>query len=181
MIATLSGLVTHKGDDHVIIEVQGVGYRVYLSGLSLAALPAGAVTKVWTHEHHRDDGSELYGFLSSAELRVFTRLIAISGVGPRTGMHVMALGSVAEIEEHIDLADAVWIARASGIGKKTAQKIILELKGKLVDAKADDDVVSALVNLGYSREKAVEASSRTAESDGKVEDRLRKALKELRR
>lgn len=178
MIATLKGTIVHKGDDHVIIDVNGVGYQAFMNAPSLAALRTGTETRIWTHEHAREDARDLFGFLSQTELRLFKKLLAISGVGPRTAMTILSLGTVAEIEKRIELADVAWLSHASGVGKKTAQKIILELKGKLVDAKADDDVVSALVNLGYSREYALEAA-REVSANGSIEDRIRESLKRL--
>jgi Holliday junction DNA helicase RuvA len=178
MIASLRGTVLFKGTDHVIVEVSGIGYHVHMHAQSLAPLRAGAAVALWTHEHARDDGRELFGFLSRSELLLFKRLFAISGIGPKTALAMLALGTIDEIEKRIEAADVAWLSSAPGVGKKTAQKIVLELKGKLVDVKADDDVVSALVNLGYSREHALEAS-RAVPAEGSIEDRIRESLKRV--
>ena len=184
MIITLSGTVTYKSEGSAVIEVGGIGYQVSMNGPTLAKLKAGAEAKLWTHEYVREDSRELYGFVTMPEHRLFRTLLAISGVGPKTAMNLLTLGSVAEIEAIIEKGDVARLTSVSGVGKKTAQKIVLELKGRLVgDDGADggDEVVSALVNLGYSRDKARLAVSNVAGTEDSIEGRLRAALKELGR
>lgn len=182
MIITLSGIVAHKGENFAVLEVGGVGYQVFMSAASLAVLPAGEQVRLWTHEYLREDARELYGFAGYAEHRLFRKLLAISGVGPKMAMNLLTLGPVATIEKIIERSDVATLSSVSGVGKKTAQKIILELKGKLVEAEGgeDEEVIAALVNLGYNREKARAALGRvSAGADERVEDRLRSTLREL--
>jgi holliday junction DNA helicase RuvA len=185
MIITLSGKVTHKGEDAAVIEAAGVGYQVYLNAAALEHLSVGGTAKFWTHEYLREDARELYGFLTQAELALFAKLLAVSGVGPKMALHILDLGSVGQIEKLIDKGDVDMLSRVPRVGKKTAQKIVLELKGKLVEpgqgVEAGDEVLAALVDLGYGRDQAREALSRVGDADKSVEARLKAALRELGR
>jgi Holliday junction DNA helicase RuvA len=183
MIITLAGTLTHKGDGFAVVEVAGVGYQVQVNKTTAAALKTGGPVKLWTHEYLREDARELYGFATGAEHRLFRRLLAISGVGPKIAMNLLTLGAVEEIERIIEKGDVARLSSVTGVGKKTAQKIVLELKGKLVSVADEqgDEVVSALVGLGYAREKAREAVRRVGDQETTVEDRLREALRELGR
>lgn len=183
MIITLAGKVTAKGESWVVVETAGVGYEVRVAAAPLARLRTDEDVRLWTHEHTRDDGRELYGFLSQSEHRLFRKLIAVSGVGPKTALAMFGLGAARDIELMIEKGDVARLSSVSGIGKKTAQKIVLELKGRLVSDESgeSDDVVTALVGLGYSREKAREALSRVGAAEDSDEKKLRAALRELGR
>jgi len=182
MIVTLSGIVKEKCEGYAIIETHGIGYQVFLNAPSLAKLPAGKEVRLWTHEYFREDARELYGFLTEQEYRMFLKLLAVSGVGPKTASNILSLGPVKDIEATIERGDVTWLCHIPHIGKKTAQKIILELRGKLVSnsaIEAGEEVVAALVNLGYSREAAREALAKVVDTETTVEGRLRAALKQL--
>ncbi|MFH2063137.1 MAG: Holliday junction branch migration protein RuvA [bacterium] len=183
MIISLKGVLTHKGNGYAVVETAGVGYQVFLSSDALAELPGGAEVALWTHEHVREELRDLYGFRSQRERGLFLKLLDVSGVGPKMALNIMSLGRVEETERHIEESDVDWISRVPGVGKKTAQKIILELKGRLVQPGPADssggEIVSALVNLGYSREQASQAAAQSG--DGPVEERLKTALKALAR
>jgi Holliday junction DNA helicase RuvA len=114
---------------------------------------------------------------------MFRRLLAISGVGPKTASTMLSLGPIREIEQHIERADAGWLCRVPGIGKKTAQKIILELKGKLAadTGESGEEVLSALVSMGFAREAAREALMKVVDTETTVEGRLRAAMRLLGR
>jgi Holliday junction DNA helicase RuvA len=182
MIITLKGAVTHKSAGFAIVETGGVGYQVYMSSGTLSELPGSGEVFLWTHEHIREDMRDLYGFRTEAERTLFLQLIDVSGVGPKMALNILCLGPVGDIEQKIEAGDAGWIAQVSGVGKKTAQKIILELKGKLAEvaeeSTVDKDVLAALVGLGYSREQAKDAVGATETTDN-VEKRLKDALKTL--
>ena len=185
MIITLSGKITLRNENFVIVDVRGVGYQVFLSNTSFQVVQKDTDVMLWIHEHIREDSHDLYGFLSQIEHCLFRTLLSISGVGPKLAMNILTLGSAKEIETMIEKGDIVWLTRVPGVGKKTAQKIILELKGKLVGVDegilGSDDVLTALVNLGYNRERARDALSRVPATTADVEDRLRIAMKELGR
>lgn len=182
MIITIRGQVTHKGTGFAIVEAGGIGYQVHLSTGTLADMPGSGDVSLWTHEYIREDARELYGFRTEGERRLFLQLLDVSGVGPKMALNILSLGSPEEIEKRIDQGDAGWISQVSGVGKKTAQKIILELKGKLADIAEDSpddkDVLAALVSLGYTREQARTAVTDT-DSAEPVEKRLKDALKTL--
>lgn len=166
----------------LIIDVTGVGYEVMVTTKVSATFSISDKIQLWIHEHIREDAHDLYGFASRADLKLFKKLISVSGIGPKTGLNIMTLGTNAEIEQKIEQSDIGWLSSVPGIGRKIAQKVILELKGKLVDKNSEinSDLASALISMGYSRE-----ATRTVLSsigvDGTVEERLKKALKELAR
>lgn len=183
MIINLTGTVAAKAEDYAVIECAGVGYQVWMSKPALLVLPLGAEAKIWTHEHVREDAHDLFGFLTSGDQRLFLKLIGISGVGPKSALSILALGSAKQVEDAVERGDVAFLSSASGVGKKTAQKMILELKGRLVaadGADANEEVLVALVSLGYDRERA-RAVLQKLGAAGAVEDRLRAALRELGR
>ncbi|MEY4723264.1 MAG: Holliday junction helicase subunit RuvA [Candidatus Parcubacteria bacterium] len=182
MIVTLTGTAAHKDSHRAIIEVGGLGYEVHMNPSTLAAVKVGTEVRVWIHDNVREDAHDLYGFATQPEHALFLKLINISGVGPKMAQNILSLGPVAKIEQMIEKADVDWLTSIPGVGKKTAQKIVLELKGKLAIAEEggeSDEVVSALVGLGYSRDRAREVVGATAGAT--VEERLRSAIKQLGR
>ncbi len=179
MLITLRGTVTHKTDSFAIVEAFGLGYEVRMSGPTLTRAIVGEEVRLWIHDSIKEDSHDIYGFFSEADHRLFKKLLSVSGVGPKSAMAVLALGIAADIERRIDRGDLDWLTSVPGIGKKTAQKIILELKGKLVDIDGgDDELVGALIGLGYDREHAREVATATG-AEGPVETRLREALRKI--
>ena len=177
MITTLTGTITYHANDFVIIEVDGVGYRVQLTPHQASGL-SGEVT-LFTHEAIRDSDHELYGFFSMGALELFWKLIAVSGVGPKVGQKIVVSNDVENVKERIMAGDLGFLTDIPGVGKKTAQKIILELKGALAeDAPApalDEDAVEALVSLGIKRREAQDVLS--AVEAETTDERIRAALK----
>jgi len=179
MIITLAGTISHKTDAFIVVETAGVGYQVHMPKTALAAVTVAQPIRLWTHEHIREDARDLYGFATVGEHRLFMKLIGISGVGPKMAMNILSLGEAKDIEATIERADVDWLSSVPGVGKKTAQKIVLELRGKLaLEAGGDEELITALMNLGYTREKARDAAAH-ANGGQAVEDRLRTALKTL--
>lgn len=182
MITTLHGQIKYHGIAFVIIEVGGIGYKVNLPEDRAREL-LGEVM-FYTHEVQRDDQHELFGFLSLEALELFWKLIAVSGVGPKVGQKIVFAGTVEKIREKIMKGDLAFLTDIPGVGKKTAQKIILELKGALVEDTGrpvgfDIDAVEGLVGLGYTRRQAEDVvAGLEAET---TEDRIRAALKILSR
>lgn len=179
MIAFLQGTVHDHGDGFIILLCNGIGYKITVPDVMMSEL-SGDVS-LYTHEVVREDGRELFGFPSMEALRFFWKLITVSGVGPKGAMKVVSVGSVSEVKERVMAGDVDFLSRIPGLGKKTAQKIILELKGSLADegsgVSVDSDAVEALVGLGYSRRQAEEA---VAGVGGKTtEARIRGALQLL--
>ena len=200
MIARLSGTVLEKRGDAAVIDVQGVGYLVHLSLQSLGKLPPeGNRAQVLCYTHVREDALQLFGFLTLEEEELFHLLIAVSGVGPRLALNILSGMPATELASAILHGELARLTKISGVGKKTAERLVLELKDRLPRAhvavaavaagQADeplmrDDVLSALVNLGYHRplaEKAVEAAFKIlgTTSEGGFERMLKQALREL--
>ena len=201
MIAFLRGRVLEKHPNRVLVDVNGVGYdlAVPLSTFYTAGEP-GAEISLRVHTHVREDQLALYGFASALELTVFERLIAISGIGPKLALAVLSGIEPRELVTALQRGDVVRLTRIPGVGKKTAERIVLELRDRLPKAmeavatgapapSADDtlreDLASALTNLGYHRpaiEKVLDKLLATvAASDSRFENVLRAALKELAR
>lgn len=183
MIAYLKGSILAKEANAVILEVNGIGYEVVISSRLIAELRTGQEIKLFIAENIKDDSYNLYGFTTTEERSMYYRLTAVTGVGPKAAMAILARHATAEIEQAIIGADTTIFSNVSGIGKKTAQRIILELKGKLVQTLdkptvKDDPVYQALLNLGYSAAQSKEVLSRLP-NDLSTEDKIKSALKEL--
>lgn len=190
MIGFLEGRVAGRDGDGCFLAVNGVGYRVLCSGHTIAALPRdGAVTRLWTHTHVREDALALYGFAAEAEQRMFEALIGVSGVGPKVGLSVCSAFTPQAFRAALAADDAAAIATVPGIGRKTAQRIVIELKDRFtagagadVRGSARSEAVAALETLGYSPGEAREAlAMASVEPDAPVEQVLKSALKVLAR
>ncbi|MEN9558757.1 MAG: Holliday junction ATP-dependent helicase RuvA [Candidatus Parcubacteria bacterium] len=183
MIASLRGRITSLSATRATVEVAGVGYRVNASPNTLSRLVAHEDVLLFIHDHLREDAHDLYGFLSEEELGLFERLITISGVGPKAGMSILAVGSVDTITRAIMNGDLTVLTSAPGVGMKMAQKIVLELKGQLVDADTgtgpDREVMDALITLGYSAAQARQALKAVSADITDVSDRVKEALRNL--
>lgn len=197
MIALLSGRIAEKVPSRVIIDINGVGYDVLVPLSTYYVLgDAGAPISLRVHTHVREDVIALYGFATSLEQSLFERLIGISGIGPKLALAVLSGIEPAELIRAIRAQDVARLTRIPGIGKKTAERIGLELKDRLPPALAaagpaaapeapEDqlrgDLISALLNLGYQRSVADKAIDRTlkAEPDAPFEQALRQALRSM--
>lgn len=183
MIGSLRGRVTSLAAAQLLLEVGGVGYRIHAAPNTLTHLAIDETALLFIHDHIREDAHDLFGFLSEDELALFQRLISISGVGPKAGMSVLSIGSVETIKRAIMAGDLTTITSAPGIGTKMAQKIVLELKGQLVDADIapgpDREVVEALVSLGYSASQAKQALKGISVETTDVSERVKEALRQL--
>lgn len=181
MISFLKGTVQWRNENSITVEVNGVGFEIFLSKSALEKVKIGEEREFFTHEYLREDSRDLYGFLSREELTLFFELIKVSGVGPRTALNVMSIGA-GRVQEAINKGDATFISSVPGIGKKTAQKIILELKGVLAETGLvfeESEALEALRSLGYSQNEAGEALKKTDSGVATVEEKIRAALKIL--
>lgn len=173
MIAWLRGRLAEKDSSRVVIDVQGVGYEVFVPLTTSTALPEpGVEVSLDIHTHVREDAFALYGFSSRQERRVFERLIAVSGIGPRLAVTILSGGSVEGLIAAIRREDLGRLTSIPGVGKKTAERIVVELKDKLKDLTVEapkpaveTDVLSALENLGYARAMAEAAVRRAVNGD----------------
>jgi Holliday junction DNA helicase RuvA len=183
MIASLRGIVLDITPASVVIEAHGVGYRIFATPAALGGMRKREEQFLFTHDLVRDDARDLYGFLSLDELRLFERLIAISGVGPRVALSMMSLGSADALKRAIMAGDLEMLTSVPGVGRKIAQKVVLELKGQIVEesgaAGPDREVVDALVSLGYSASQARDALKSVPAGVTDVSDRVREALRRL--
>lgn len=189
MIATLHGKIQARTDDSLILNVGGVGYRVRVPSGTLASLGAvGSDAMLFTHLHVREDELSLYGFATEDELRLFEKLLTVSGIGPKVGIGVLSNASPDTIRYAIAQGNADALTAIPGIGKKTAQRLVLELKGK-IDVSGlgeigelspvDEDVMNALINLGYSAAEATRAARSVPSTAKTIEERIRIALQYL--
>ena len=179
MIAHLRGKVVSKHPNQVIVEAGGVGYDVNITIPTFSALPAaGSEVTLHIHTHVREDALALYGFLRAEEKRLFERLISVSGIGPKLAVTILSGMAADAMVAAIRDNDIARLTRIPGIGKKTAERMVLELRDKLEGLAAapaapqasplEEDVISALVNLGYQRPAAERALERAA-GNGKGE------------
>jgi Holliday junction DNA helicase RuvA len=186
LIGRLSGKLIAKNPPQVLLEVGGVGYEVDVPMSTFFNLPAtGDSVTLHTHLLVREDAHILYGFATLEERSAFRKLIRISGVGARTALSVLSGLSVAELAQAVTLQDSARLTKVPGIGKKTAERLLLELKGKLTDTlPADrktgsgDDVLNALLGLGYSEKEAL-AAVKGLPSGLALTEGIRAALKAL--
>ena len=198
MIALVKGELAYKSIDHVIVDVSGVGYRLFIPLSTFYSLPEQGRVELFVHTHVREDILQLYGFSTIEEKDLFVTLIGISGVGPKLAVNVLSHIPVSELKTAIVHGDIKRLSSLPGIGKKTAERLVLELKDKLsahVGQPAEtaglghaagrhfdpmNDVISALVNLGYKEAQArkILASMEVA-PDTPMEEILKGALKVL--
>ena len=190
MIGKLTGTLSDKNPPQVVVDCGGVGYEVHVPMSTFYNLPAaGERVSLLTHFVVREDAQILYGFGSPGEREAFRQLIKISGVGPRTALSVLSGMSVAELAQAVTLQEPGRLVKVPGIGKKTAERLLLELKGKLgadiglpnnVASDAQADILQALLALGYSDKEAA-ISLKALPADVGVSDGIKLALKALSR
>jgi Holliday junction DNA helicase RuvA len=195
VIAHLRGRLLRKDTQEAVVDVGGVGYRVTIPLSTFYRLGAdGDEVSLLTYTHVREDALALYGFLTGREQALFERLIAVSGVGPKLAVNILSGIEAPELVDALRTSDVARLTRIPGVGKKTAERLVLELKDKMQGLTAapdtpaapapgspKDDLLSALVHLGYSRPEAERAADRALREDGsgKFEDLLRRTLRLL--
>jgi holliday junction DNA helicase RuvA len=191
VIAQLRGQILRKGPQEVVVDVAGVGYRVAIPVSTFYRLgEPGSEVELRTYTHVREDTLALYGFLTGAEQDLFERLISVGGVGPRLAVNILSGIEVPDLVAALRTSDVSRLTRVPGVGKKTAERLIVELKDKMPPAvpeetpmapaadRPKEDLLSALVNLGYSRGEVERGVDRALHEDGsgRFEDLLRRAL-----
>lgn len=191
MIGRITGVLLEKRPPQVLVDVQGVAYEIDVPMSTFYQLPAtGSKTTLYTHFVVREDAQLLFGFHTDAERQVFRQLLRISGVGARTALSLLSGMTVDELNQAVALQDSARLIKVPGIGRKTAERLLLELKGKIEapsggavpgkPATAHDDALSALVALGYG-EKEVATALGKLEKDLPTTDAIRQALRLLSR
>jgi holliday junction DNA helicase RuvA len=158
MISFLQGQLIPQNEDTVIVNVRGVGYEVWVSNQTMATLAGLTQVQVWIHTHVREDILQLFGFVQKAEKDLFLSLVKVNGIGPKVAMKILSGAPLNSIVQMIEDSDVRGLSKLPKVGKKTAEQIILELKGKLalgseqtpkLGFAARADIISALVNLGF--------------------------------
>ncbi len=197
MINYIKGILAYKGENAIIVETSGIGYNINVPTNSPFYLKeVNETIKVYTVMIVREDDMSLYGFENMEELDIFKKLIGINGVGAKAGLAIFSAMSANEIKRAVILEDHAQFTMANGIGKKTAQRIVLDLKDKFKDYIADDEkatigenrafahgieneAIEALVGLGYSRIEASSAISKVSGDTATVEECIKQALKNI--
>jgi Holliday junction DNA helicase RuvA len=194
MIARLHGTLVAKGPQHVVLDVHGVGYGVSIPLSTFYRLPdEGAELSLLVHTHVREDAISLFGFLTADEKNLFERLIAVSGVGPKLALAILSGIEPPDLVQALRSGDVARLVRIPGVGRKTAERLVLELRDKLPPPEqgptratasasgAREDLLAALTHLGYSRPEAERALVRAQEDqpDGRFEALLRRSLQVL--
>lgn len=183
MIGSITGKITLKKDKFVIIETTGVGYKIAIAPDTYIDLgKAGDSATLFIHTHVREDAFDLYGFKEYEELEFFEMLIGVSGIGPKGALGILGVASIGTLTKAIKTNDLGYLTKISGIGKKTAEKMILELRDKLGDEgvatlREELDAMEALKSLGYSQNEAREALKQVSAQD--TNTKVREALKIL--
>lgn len=189
MIATLSGKVSEKLLEIAVLDVNGVGYGVYITAEDHGKMSVGKNTKLYIYEHIRENSHDLFGFTNLETKKLFEQLLDVNGVGPKMAISILSIGNSAEVKKAIAGGDIKFIQAANGVGKKVAERVVVDLKDKvgLVSAGAEgilissatlqkDDAVQALVSLGYSPQDALEVLSKVPK-DLPTDERIKEALK----
>jgi len=188
MISRIEGKIALRTDKYLVIDVSGVGYKISVSPDTLAKLKNKEEVSFWTHLHVREDALDLYGFLDRSELEFFEMLIDISGIGPKSALGIIGVAPIESLKRAIASGDTSYLTKVSGVGKKTAEKIVLELRDKLSalghkadmgEFKGELDALEALKSLGYSQAEAREALKKVSPTILDASSRVREALKIL--
>lgn len=190
MIATLTGIVSEKNPDNIVLDVQGVGYGVQVTAQDFGRLASGASAKMYIYEHIREQAHDLFGFLQVDTKRLFEQLLGVKNVGPKVAMAVLDIGSAQDVRAAIAQGDVKLLQSAKGVGKRAAEQMVVELRDKVgLDASEiaegvvsrpginnQDEAVEALVALGYQPQDAA-AALKGVDDSLSVEDRIKAALK----
>jgi len=189
MIGSIKGKIILKTDKFLIVETAGVGYKISVSpDVSSRIKKIDEQISLWIHTHVREDAIDLYGFLDYKELEFFEMLLNVSGIGPRSALAILGIATIETLRRAIGTGDTAYLTKISGIGKKTAEKIIIELRDKIVEKMRGEkggaslqgelDVLEALKSLGYSQHEAREALKKVS-PDVDTNSKIREALKIL--
>lgn len=190
MFAFIEGTIAYKQDGYVIVNVNGVGYELFMSNYSVSALPpVNEIARVYTYLQVKEDGVALFGFANMDEKELFLKLISVSGVGPKMAIGILSNISMQDLAKAIALNDVKILSTIKGVGKKTAERIAIELKDKvtftmaesmpeqIIDSKAVDEAIIVLVSLGINKNDALRLAREYAREDSTAEDIVAKALR----
>lgn len=189
MISHLKGTAIHLTDKFMVVEVVGVGYKVFVTLDTLAEIKLGSEVNLWTYLAVRENSLDLYGFQTIDEMNFFELLLDVSGIGPKSALGILTIASIDTLQKAIATGDTGYLTKVSGIGRKTAEKIVLELRDKLKAHKGQDgmpstlrgesDIVEALKSLGYSQNEARDVLKQISHEIVGTNARIKEALKIL--
>ncbi|NLZ74781.1 Holliday junction branch migration protein RuvA [Candidatus Falkowbacteria bacterium] len=190
MIAYLRGKIISKSSNYIILEVNNIGYQIFAGENFLNELKVGGEAEIFTHHQIKEDVDDLYGFKTAADLELFKLLLTVSGVGPKSALGVISIASSEDIKETIIRGDAALLTKVAGIGKKTAERIVLELKTKVLRGAGEistldtlgvsgSDEIDALMTLGYSLNEARTALNMVEQNITDSGERVKAALKKM--
>lgn len=185
MIGSIRGKITTKTDKYILVEANGVGYKVNVSLDALSKTPKiNEEVFFFIHTHVREDSLDLYGFTNKEELEFFEMLLGVSGIGPRSALAILGIASIETLRKAIGTGDTSYLTKISGIGRKTAEKIVIELRDKMgkdlggQSLQGELDALEALKSLGYSQNEAREALKKCS-PDTSTNTKIKEALKIL--
>lgn len=189
MFALISGKILSFWDGSVVLENNGIGYRIFVTAHTLGVLAGKQEARLFTHTYVREDILALYGFLDQSDLALFEMLISVSGIGPKAALGILTIADAKTVRMAVSREDASILTRVSGVGKKMADRVILELKNKITKLPAieeeslvtDSETLDALIAMGYSVSEAREALKNLPEGMRDVGDRVKGALRLLGR
>lgn len=186
MISYLKGTIKVKDQDFAIIIVGDIGYKVFTLERDLAGLEVGDTAEFFTYHYVREDDARLYGFVSREDQKMFELLFSVTGIGPKSAMGILNMATVDSIKSAIAKSDTTLLTKVSGVGKKTAERVILELSSKVKDfgeitkeTEGMSDAMEALMSLGYSRAQAFGALEKVPKDIADPGEKVRLALKSL--
>jgi len=188
MISYLKGTIQYVGQNYIEVAVNNIGYKIFMTDDYLTKAKSGKEVEIFTHQHVREDALDLFGFDNREQMELFEKLIGVSGIGPKTALGVLSAATIEEIETAVINDDVSVLTKVSGIGAKTAERIVLELKNKYKGkvapssgggkASDDADVIDGLVGLGYSADQA-RGALRQVDKDLGTDEKLKACLKIL--
>ncbi|MCB9803077.1 Holliday junction branch migration protein RuvA [Candidatus Nomurabacteria bacterium] len=187
MIAYLEGLVFKKNNKNLILLVNNIGYLVSLSVKDLEVLKLEQKLSLFIHTHVKEDALDLYGFLKQEQLEFFQQLISVSGVGPKSALNIISLASLEDLKKAITSGDPSILQQVSGIGKKTAERLVVELKEKIITDLSvgfeqkligDQQLIEALLSLGY-KEREIREALNIIKPEGELGEKVKQTLKFL--
>lgn len=185
MIFSITGKIVYKGEDFLVLETGNIGYQIFVSQNLLKKVKLNEKIKIFTFLYKYEEREEIYGFENLEELNFFKKFLPIPGVGPKIAQNILSLGKISEIKRAIEEGKVDFLTKVPGVGKKTAQKIILEMKGKIEEILkpkvSDKKLELALLKLGYRKDEIKEVISQIPPEIEGTSKRLKAALKILGR
>ncbi len=190
MLAYLKGKIKNKGNGYVVLTIRDIGYKVFVNEAVYSELSIGDESELYIYQHVREDALTLFGFYNIDQLEMFELLLSVSGIGPKSALGLLAVGDIGFIRDAIANGDYDVLTKVSGIGKKTAERVVMELRDKMaaisltsagsaLPNSSSADEIDAMIALGYSRQQAREALKKVDTSIKDSGERIREALKSI--